>query len=393
VGARGGGGGGGGVGGAVPGRPPGPGLPPTFGGIGGTPLAGGAGDRGMGGAGGEDAAVALDGPRPIANRDAAVPIDAGPDLPTFELSPDRPALPDGQFYYPRLDGKLCGSDEYLLPRFTAEVLVLLDRSGSMGGKLGGTSTKWDEAAAVVKATVANSTAVSWGLKLFPTGSQTCAASATVDVPLATGSAAAIAGAVDASGPPMGTLGDGTPTASTMAAATAHLQSLPLKGPKHIVLVTDGAPTCRNGNPNSRDEAAAIAAIESAASAGFQTLVVGIATAPADVDTLDKMAVAGGAPRPGATRYYPASSGAELKSVLEEIVGSLTPCVFPLANPPLDPNFVTVTVGASPILRDLSHLQGWDYAGKGAAIQIYGAACDDLKKGVAQGAGIFYGCPY
>jgi uncharacterized protein with von Willebrand factor type A (vWA) domain len=44
--------------------------------------------------------------------------------------------------------------EYLLPKFTAEVLVLLDRSGSMAGKLGA-STKWDDAAAVVKSTVSS----------------------------------------------------------------------------------------------------------------------------------------------------------------------------------------------------------------------------------------------
>jgi hypothetical protein len=343
---------------------------------------------GVGDAGGADRAL------PSANRDARVVFDAAPapDRPTFEVPVDRPPLPDGQFYYPSLDGKLCGSDEYQLPKFTAEVLVLLDRSGSMAGMLGN-STKWDDAAAVVKATVTNSSNVSWGLKLFPTGSQACGASATVEVPLAPGSAAAIGIAVDGAGPPMGTLGEGTPITATMKAATTHLQSLTPTGPKHIVLVTDGAPSCLNGNPNSRDEAQAIAAIQSAAKAGFKTLVIGIATAAADVATLDKMAVAGGAPRAGTPRYYPAGSQAELSAVLDGIVASLTPCVFPLANRPLDPNYVTVTVGNAPLIRDLSHQQGWDYVNNGAAIQIYGNSCEDLKKGAAQGAGIFYGCPY
>ena len=316
--------------------------------------------------------------------DAALPLDR----PTFEVPADRPRLPDGQFHYPSLDGKLCGSDEYTLPKFKAEVLVLLDRSGSMTGKLGA-STKWEDAAKVVKAAVTNSRNVSWGLKLFPTGSEACAASSTVEVPLAMGSAAAIATAVDGTGP----LGEGTPITATMKAAAAHLQSLTPSGRKHIVLVTDGAPTCRDGNPNGRDEAQAIAAIDSAAKAGFQTLVVGIATAAADVATLDKMAVAGGAPRAGTPRYYPAGSQAELSAVLDGIIASLTPCVFPLANRPLDPNYVTVTVGTTPLIRDLSHQQGWDYVNNGAAIQIYGGACDDLKKGAASGAGIFYGCPY
>lgn len=276
----------------------------------------------------------------------------------------------------------------MLPRFKAEVLVLLDRSGSMTGKLGA-STKWRDAADVVKAAVTNNRDVSWGLKLFPTGTQACAASPTVEVPLAMGSEAAIATAVDGTGP----AGEGTPITAVTKAATAHLQSLPPTGPKHIVLVTDGAPTCRDGDPNARDEVAAVAAIESAARAGFQTLVIGLATAAADAVTLDKMAVAGGSPRAGTPRYYPAGSQAELSAVLDAIVASLTPCVFPLANPPLDPTYVTVTVDRTPLPRDLLHKQGWDYVNNGAAIQIYGGACDDLKRGAASSAGIFYGCPY
>jgi hypothetical protein len=310
------------------------------------------------------------------------------DRPVFEAPVDRPRLPDGQFHYPGLDGKLCGSDEYILPRFEAEVLVLLDRSGSMAGKLGA-STKWQDAAKVVKAAVTNSRNVSWGLKLFPTGTQACAASPTIEVPLAMGSGAAIGAAVDGTGP----LGEGTPIWATMKAATAHLQSLTPSRPRHIVLVTDGAPTCRDGNPDSRDEAQAIAAIQDAARAGFQTLVIGIATTAADAATLDKMAVAGGAPRAGTPRHYPAGSQAELTAVLDAIVASLTPCVFPQAMRPLDPDYVTVTVDRAPLVRDLSHKQGWDYVDGGAAIRIYGAACDDLKRGVASGAGIFHGCPY
>ena len=270
--------------------------------------------------------------------------------------------------------------------------MLLDRSGSMAGMLGA-STKWDDAAAVVKSTVANTSNVSWGLKLFPTGAQSCGASATVEVPLAPGSAAGDRHRRRRRRAPLAPLGEGTPTTATMKAAVAHLESLTPSGPKHIVLVTDGAPTCLGGNPNARDEAQAIAAIDSAATAGFQTLVIGIATAAADVATLDKMAVAGGAPRAGTPRYYPAGSGAELRSVLDGIVASLTPCVFPLANRPLDPNYVTVTVGNAPLIRELSHRQGWDYVNNSAAIQIYGNSCDDLKKGAASGAGIFYGCPY
>jgi hypothetical protein len=355
---------------------------------------------GLGGRGGSGPSV----PRPA---DAGPPIPPGSprptrdgplaDLPGYDVlpNPDRPPLPDGQFYYPSLDGKLCGSDEYVLPRFTADVVVVLDRSGSMGERSGGgagAATKWDDAAAAVKATVAGSSTLSWGLKLFPTGAQRCEASPTVEVPVSGSSAAAIRTAIDLAGPPMGTLGEGTPTAAAVQAATAYLRSLAFSFPRSIVLATDGAPTCQGDRSDPRDDARAIAAIEQAAAAGFKTYVIGIATAAADHDTLNRMAEAGGTPRPGATRYYRAGNRAELTAALDTITASLITCVFPLANRPPDPGFVTVTVGGKPIPRDPSHAQGWDYISGNSAIQVYGMACESLKTATARDAGIFYGCP-
>jgi von Willebrand factor type A domain len=381
------------------------------GGAGGLPGGGGSGGGGGiggsrpgGGAGGPDAA-SRGGipPRPpggVVPPPPSPPIRPGapsdgprPDLPGYDVgpSPDRPPLPDGQFYYPSLDGKLCGSDEYVLPKFTADVLVLLDHSGSMGQRPGtgaGGATKWEDAAAAVKATVAESSNLSWGLKLFPTGAQACGASPTVEVPVSGTSAAAIRASIDGAGAPTG----GTPTTATVQAATAYLRSLTFPFPRYIVLATDGAPTCLGDSAQMRDDARAIAAIEEAAAAGFNTYVIGIATAPADNDTLNRMAEAGGTARPGATRYYPASNRAELNAALDAITASLITCVFPLAHRPPDPSFVTVTVGGAPILRDPSHRQGWDYSNGETAIQVYGQACESLKKGTVQGAGIFYGCP-
>jgi hypothetical protein len=355
-------------------RPPG-GAPP-----------GGSDAAGRGGPGGLPpppppglAGASSDGPRP--------------DLPGYDVvsSPDRPPLPDGQFYYPSLDGKLCGSDEYVLPKFTADVVVLLDHSGSMGqraGTGGGGATRWEDASAAVKATVAGSSNLSWGLKLFPTGGQACGASPTVEVPVSGTSAAAIRTAIDGAGAPSG----GTPTTATVQAATAYLKTLTFPFPRYIVLATDGAPTCLGDSAQMRDDTRAIAAIEAAAAAGFKTYVIGITTAASDNQTLNRMAEAGGTARPGATRYYPAGNRAELTAALDAITASLITCIFPLAHRPPDPSFVAVTVGGTQIPRDLSHSQGWDYSNAEGAIQVYGPACESLKKGTVQGAGIFYGCP-
>jgi hypothetical protein len=358
---------------------------------------GGSGGSG-GGFGGSGGGSGGSGGRVDASTDIPPPPEPAVDANATDQSSidwpvamERPLQPDGQFNYPSLDGKLCGSDQYALPKFTADVLVVLDRSGSMAENLGA-GTKWQAASSVVKDTVTNSANLSWGLKLFPTGAMDCGISAGVEVPIAIGSGGAIRTAIDGAGPPMGTLGNGTPTTATMQAATAYLKTVTSSGPKTIVLATDGAPTCLNNNPGTRDEMRAIAAITDAATAGFKTYVIGIATAAADVGTLNKMADAGGTARAGATHYYPAGSRAELTAALETITSALIPCVFPIANRPPEPDYVTVTVDGKPLVRDLAHLQGWDYVSAGAAVQIYGMACDALKKGTALSAGIFYGCP-
>ena len=372
----------------------------------GSPGSGGGGGGGGGGSVGPadaGAAAGAGGGRPDAGgvggavgRDAPAGPDAPalPDAPAAEARtvPDRRQLADGEFIYPQLDGKLCGSDEYTLIAPTVDVLLLLDRSGSMDGAFGG-GTKWAAAAAAAKATLMSSANLRWGLKLFPTGASNCGASATVEVPIAAGNAPALRMAIDGAGPPMGTLGNGTPTTLTMNAAVAYLKGLASPERKYIVLATDGAPTCLEGNGAARDEARAIAAVAAAAAAGFKTFVIGISTAAADVDVLDQMADAGGAARPGATRYYPAGSPAELMSALDAITSALVPCEFPLANRPLDPGFVAVTVDSRLIPRDPSRKEGWDYTAGGMAVQIYGAACEQLKKGTARKAGIFFGCPF
>jgi hypothetical protein len=113
---------------------------------------------------------------------------------------------------------------------------------------------------------------------------------------------------------------------------------------------------------------------------------------ADIPTLDRMAVAGGKPRAGMPRFYPAANRAELDAVLEAITVSITTCVFPLAAPPLDREYVGVTVDSRLIPRDPSHVQGWDYTMNGMAVEIFGSECTDLKNGAAMSVGVHFGCP-
>jgi hypothetical protein len=323
------------------------------------------------------------------------------DAAAADLRPTRDArsLPDGPYRYPDPSGQLCGSSSHTLARTPAQVMLVLDRSSSMDQEiqLFPTRTKWDEATAAVKEALAANPQIAWGLKLFPSVAPEdeeidhgCDVTPQVEAPVGFGSLAGIAGVMDKSPP---SFGSDTPTKLAMEVAARNLKSSTIPLPKYILLVTDGAPNC-DGDDEVVSRNNAIKAIEAAAAAGIPTFVLGITDVGDDeaIATLDRMAVAGGKPRAGMPRYYPAVNRAQLDGALAAIALAVTSCVFPLAAPPLDPGFVGVTVDGQLIARDPTHTQGWDYVMNGKGVEIFGPECNDLKNGTALSVGVHYGCP-
>ena len=328
-------------------------------------------------------------------------VDAGPDAlvggaeggaadlrPTRDTTP----LPDGPYHYPDPAGQLCGNTKHTLAKSTAQVMLVLDRSSSMTDPIIPPTSKWDDAKDAVERAMAANPNIAWGLKLFPTGTpevdnegKECDVSGTVEVPPGFGTPAAIAAAMARSAPHDLS---GTPTDRAMNVAASGLKASTIPLPRYIVLVTDGVPTCAGEGPGE-----AIKAIAAAAAAGIPTFVIGIWDSDIDsIATLDKMAIAGGKPRAELRKYYPANNRAQLDGALAAITLAITNCVFPLAVPPLDANFVGVTVDGQLIARDPTHAEGWDYVTNGKGVEIFGSACADLKNGAAQSVGVHYGCP-
>src|SRR6185295_17396867 len=115
----------------------------------------------------------------------------------------------------------------------------------------------------------------------------------------------------------------TPTAAALASAGRYLMALADPSPRYVVLATDGIPNCGGGNNTTgTDDAAAIAAVSTLASAGIPVFVIGVSTQGADDTTLSSMANAGGKPRAATPPYYPVSTGAELTAVLTAIGGQI-----------------------------------------------------------------------
>jgi len=288
----------------------------------------------------------------------------------------------------------CGAQAFNLERAPAEILIVLDRSGSMSMNVNGVAgSKWVNMTAALNDTLmATDSTVQWGFKLFP-DPDGCNVADPVNVPIAAMNFATISAAISATQP-----NGNTPTALAMNKAVAYLQTSTTTTPKYIVLATDGEPNCGvrvggNGNNNggTSDAPAAIMAVGAAAAAGFHTFVIGVATTGTAADTtLGAMAVAGLEPRAVDPKYYPVASRADLVAALGLITGQVTSCFFPLSQAPPASSDVTVRVNGMTIPRDASHTTGWDLTNNG--VQIYGSYCDALKGG---GAGdkveVVYGC--
>jgi hypothetical protein len=288
--------------------------------------------------------------------------------------------------------KNCGAKAFDLQRAPAQILIVLDKSGSMADPAPpAVGSKWINVTGALNETVAatNGT-VLWGLKYFPQPLG-CMVADGVDVPIAAMNSMPIAGSISTAAP-----NGSTPTALAVTKAVDYLKGLGTTTPKYIVLATDGLPNCRGGGPlggAAMDPDGATMAVAAAAAAGFHTFVVGIATAGTDSDgTLSRMAVAGMEPRAMDPKYYPVTSRADLVAALGLITGQVTNCVFPLDQLPPAPTDVTVKINGMTVPRDATHMMGWDLTNNNTAVQVYGSYCDMLK---ANGAGekieIVYGC--
>ena len=86
--------------------------------------------------------------------------------------------------------------------------------------------------------------------------------------------------------------------------------------------------------------------------------------------------------------------ADLVAVLTMIGGQITSCTFALAEVPPVPDNVGVysDPGQMKIARDTTHANGWDYGAGMRSIELFGAACDNVKSKATTQIQAIYGCP-
>jgi hypothetical protein len=324
------------------------------------------------------------------------------------MAPGSTETPSGQFAGIDEPGaaKDCGSQAFNVQRLPVDVLLVLDRSGSMLDDVdgdepeAGEQTKWDLTVPALNQVIQETdSGVAWGMKLFPEGTDNGACSATtindvIHIPIAPANAGAVVGAINATT----ANGDGTPTGDAINAAVRYFATQPATNRRFIVLATDGEPSCSPAGEGQEDARPyAVEAVRSAVSAGIPVFVVGVATTKdTATEALNDMANAGGAPRPDpnplATRYYLANTQAELVSALRVITGDIASCVFPLNSPPPVPNNIGVKVDGVLVPRDATRANGWEYVGNGLTeVEVHGDWCNQIQTAAANAVEVIYAC--
>ena len=315
-------------------------------------------------------ATAADAAVPDARRpDAFVPEDAF--VPSDALT--RPDVPGIDAAIP----PVCEPGRFPLAFTTAELMLVIDRSGSMNEDLAGNrnpdprDARWTFLRAGLDAALADlDPRVLVGAKFFPDSLPTmdptaaCTATSGIDVPVGTGTRPAILSVFDARSPR-----GGTPTAVALRQAA---DGLPRTSPRrYLVLATDGGPNCDrdpvippgglcvctgpgigcadivDGVLGCLDDVRTVEAITEILDGGVPTYVIGIedTSRPDLSDVLDAMAVAGGRPRqvPGERRFYSVRSADQLRSALDDVTASIAECGIVTPTLPDDDALLTIEI--------------------------------------------------
>ena len=346
----------------------------------------------------------------------ARPPAQGSFAPTPDVFAPRDSIP-----LPDRPTSSCGGTRVSLTQQRAEVVLVIDRSGSMAELDADGNRKWPTLVAVLHDLLPSiEDNVALGLVMFPNppppmsnGAAVCGVPAPLHSAPTFRNARPVLDALDAAFP-----GGGTPTRDAISVAASYFDNAPDPlGRRYVVLATDGAPNCNLTllNPagcicagpagscdpsrpgpftSCLDDTRTLDAIRALATRGIPTFVVGLVGVESFASVLDAMAVAGGRPRAATPRYYSASDRAALATALRGITTSLLDCRFRLDAPPPDPTLVDVRLGATSLPRDVAHRDGWDWSDDThLEVAFHGATCDQVR-GATGGevlAAVF-GCP-
>jgi hypothetical protein len=289
-----------------------------------------------------------------------------------------------------------------LTRADPAVMLVLDRSGSMGDALRrGTpgENRWQILTdALGNALPPVDQSMTIGALFFPAGvarAVTCTVPTTANVAPAKGQVSQLLDLMRNDQP-----GGGTPTADAIDTAAGLLEQVRAASTaRAMILATDGEPNCNTSlNPDTctcvesqqgcraqpnqcLDDVRTLDRITTQAKNGIPTYVIGIED-EGDAQfssVLDAMAQAGGRPQTnGLHKYYSGNSEPELESALVVIRNQVGSCTFLTSSVPDKSGSITVTIDGVPLTFDPTRSNGWAWNNQdNGEIVLVGSACTRL----------------
>ena len=348
---------------------------------------------------------------------------------TEDLSPPGSVPEGGPFADAPADGTVpCTPGRFALDLATAQLMFVLDRSGSMAFALDGRQpdpngrlppgvlSRWTTLHDALAQTLTPlDSKLAMGAKFFPEvlprgvpvmTDQACRTEVGVGILPARGNVASILDVFDTTVPR-----GGTPTAEAVRLAAQYLRGSRTVA-RTIILATDGAPNCNaaldarqctctsvrgecatapGGGSNCLDETRTIDAVKDVfVKQQIPVYVIGIGSTerPEFLQVLDKLAVAGGRPRATVPLHYNVQSAGELRAALRSIGESIAKCTYLTPSAPTDPDAIRVEVNGLPVARDPAHLSGWDWVDQAyGTLAFFGAPCEGASSGTPQITGV------
>ncbi|MFZ5893530.1 MAG: hypothetical protein ACOY0T_20885 [Myxococcota bacterium] len=275
----------------------------------------------------------------------------------------------------------CKTGTFALRRANPTLMFVIDRSRSMMQTLPSNGrSRWEVLSNALHDTLPPVDAsIEVGALLFPShagnASESCSVPGTPDLLPALHHVDALLALVNETGPE-----GSTPTADAITAAARALRSVrAAKSARALVLATDGGPDCNTSlNPSTcrcldgartcgarrcLDDVRTVQRIADAAALSLPTYVIGIQDGVSSVNAsvLDAMADAGGRPQlGGSSRYYRATSQAELGTALARIRDQVGACTYLTSSVPNARGTISVTIDGSELPLDTTGSTGWNW---------------------------------
>lgn len=294
----------------------------------------------------------------------------------------------------------CGGFQFALDNVPPNVLILLDRSGSMDGDVPGTSdNRWEVAVSVVDSvTTTFDSTVRFGLATYSSCIPPGCSAGTIVVPILPNNAGNIqtfldttAGVGSLDGQAVGGDGrvhylcdSGNPETSTGVALQDLVGEVSLQDAERknaVLLITDGG---ESGDCTDFVNGPGGAAMLYGQAIPVLTFAVGFGDAVSD--QLEQIAIAGGTEH-GLLANDPAS----LQMALEGALQTVASCTFTLDQVPEDPSQIYVFFDLDPAGVPNDPVDGWTYDPATNSVTFHGASCDAIKAGGVVDVDIVYGC--